>query len=152
MLPKAATDRGRAQPALRAAPAILAAATLLLAAGCGGWHSPKIGAGGLRVTFLKLTPTTGFPGPPSDIVTVKGGGELARIVRLLPAKLPKPPSASPAGSTICFPMDLTIGLSNGQTVSYPSGNRPGPLRRVVAALCPILHKAGFCFRFRNELD
>ena len=151
MLSRAATDRRGAQSAQRAAPAVLAAALALLASGCGGWHSPTIGAGRLRVTFLSLTPTTGFPGPPTEIVTVGGGGELARIVRLLPAKLPKPPSASPAGSTICFPMDLTIGLSNGQTVRYLSCNRPGPLRRVVAALCPLLHKPGFCLRFRNEL-
>jgi hypothetical protein len=149
---RAAAGRRDTRPGLGAAPVVLAVATVVLVTGCGSSQTPTIGAGGLRVTFLSLTPTTGFPGPPTDIVTVRGGRELARIVRLLPARLPRPPSRSPAGSTVCFPMDLTIGLSNGQSLSYPSCSRPRALRRVVAALCPVLRKPGFCFRFRNELD
>jgi hypothetical protein len=48
-------------------------------------------------------------------------------------------------------MDLFISLSNGTNVDYPSCYRPGSLRRVVAALCPLLHKPGFCASYRNEL-
>ena len=130
---------------------LLLGAAVLLAGGCGSAPGGTIGSDGLRVAFLTLTPTTGFPGPPTDTLTVRSGRELSRIARLVPARLPKPPAATPRGSTVCFPMDLTIGLSNGQTFRYASCNRPRRLLRVVAALCPLLDKPGFCFRFRNEL-
>jgi hypothetical protein len=144
---------GRRRPGRqsRAAAAGLAASVLLLAAGCGG--SPgRIGVHGLRVTLLELTPTTGFPGPPTEVVTVQAGPSLERIARLVPAALPPPPAATPNGSTVCFPMDLRIGLSDGETVLYPSCNRPLALRRVLAALCPLLGRPRLCFRYRHELE
>ncbi len=137
------------------------AAAALLAAGCGGGG----GSGGaLRVTSLSITAAVGFPGPPSAGVTLSRGKTFARIARLVPLPLPHPapqvphvrPSRAPSARdpdemTVCFPMDLTIGLSNGKHVDYPSCNRPRSLRPVVAALCPLLHKPGFCSFYRNEL-
>lgn len=107
---------------------------------------------GLRVTLLQLTPTTGFPGPPTEIVTLKEGPSLERIARLVSATLARPPVATPNGSTACFPIDLRIGLSDGEIVLYPSCNRPLALRRVLAALCPFLDRPRLCFRYRNELE
>jgi hypothetical protein len=48
-------------------------------------------------------------------------------------------------------MDLVIGLSDGATVSYPSCQRPHSLLRLLAAMCPLLRKPGFCLREKNEL-
>jgi len=62
-----------------------------------------------------------------------------------------PNAQHPYNLTVCFPMDLTIGLSNGTKVVYPSCYRPRSLRRVIAALCPLLRRRGFCVVYRHEL-
>jgi hypothetical protein len=54
----------------------------LLVAGCGAVKVKQIvvGPGQLHITSLTLSPETGFPGPPTDIISVHGGAELARLV------------------------------------------------------------------------
>jgi hypothetical protein len=128
-------------------------AVALAAGGCAGSASHAR----LRVTSVSIRAANGFPGPPSTEVTLTQGKRFARIALLVPLPLPsvaasRPPTTKhPKTLTICFPMDLFIGLSNGQSVEYPSCYRPRSLRRVVAALCPLLHKPGFCVSYRNEL-
>jgi hypothetical protein len=129
-------------------------ATMALAgAGCGGNGSHSR----LHVTSLSIRAASGFPGLPSTNLTITRGKTFARIALLVPLPLPPvaparlPSAQHPKTLTICFPMDLFVGLSNGNTVDYPSCYRPRSLRRVVAALCPLLHKPGFCASYRNEL-
>ena len=127
-------------------PHALASALLLVASGCGGHsHGPA------HVTYLSLTPTTGFPGSPTDVLVVSGGRRLKRLARLVPHTLPAPAGTARKGLRICFPMDLTIGLSNGDRLDYPACERPRSLLRLVRALCPLLHKRGLCAYYRNEL-
>src|SRR5579863_1529567 len=100
-------------------------AVSLAAAGCGGKAVP------LHVTSLKLSGVTGFTGSPT-VFTFDHGQSFRRAARLVP--LPLPPVAAAHPRIVCFPMDLTIGLSNGQKLVYPSCYRPRSLRPVVAAL------------------
>jgi hypothetical protein len=124
----------------------LSSILVLLAAACGGTRT-----GHVRVAYLSLTPATGFPGPPTEILVVDHGRPLARLARLVPTKLPAPSAGARDGLRICFPMDLTIGYSNGSKVVYPTCQRPRSLLGLVKAMCPLLHKRGFCFYYRNEL-
>src|SRR5580692_1479505 len=95
---------------------------------CGGHknHGP------LRVVSLSLTASVGFPGPPSVGISISKGPTFARIARLVPLPLPSVFQVNPTQSkhplTVCFPMDLTIDLSNGQHALYPSCYRPKSLR------------------------
>jgi hypothetical protein len=127
-------------------------AAVLALTGGGGGPAP----GPIRVSSLTITATTGYPGPPTSLTSDRGRA-FRRLARLVPLPLPaEPPSLlpdarHPAGLTVCFPMDLTIGLSNGKDVVYPACYRPLALRRVLAALCPRLHKRQFCHTYRHEL-
>ena len=109
-----------------------------------------LGPGHLRVISLTLSPTTGFPGPPTEVVTVLPGRELSRLARLMPSRLPPPPRAEKR-LTVCFPMDLTIRLSDDSSVSYPACERPHALLRLIRAMCPLVRLAGFCHSQRHEL-
>jgi len=140
------------RPARRWAPALLASLALACAAsGCGANQNH----GRLRVVSLSLSASVGFPGPPSAGITLTSGRTFARVARLVPLPLPATFRLNPTRTThpltVCFPMDLTIGLSNGQNVVYPSCYRPKSLRPVVRALCPLLDIRGFCARYRHEL-
>ena len=148
----APTPRGRGGALrARAAGVVLTLAVALTGAGCGAQahHGP------LRVTSLSLSPGVGFSGPLSAGVTLERGAAFARIARLVPLPLPPELVVNPAGGrhplTVCFPMDLAIGLSDGELVRYPSCYRPRSLRRVVAALCPLVHLPGLCALYRREL-
>jgi hypothetical protein len=124
---------------------------VLVLPGCGGNGQLVIGPGQLTVTSLSLTPAAGFPGPPNEILMIRDGQRLRALARLVPRRLPPRPAGTREGLTVCFPMDLTIGLSNGDKIAYPSCQRPRSLLRLVREMCPFLHKPGFCFRYRNEL-
>jgi len=144
---------GRRERPLRAAGILTAVVLALAALGCGG----QAGHGRLRVTSLSLSAANGFPGPPSFKVTIDHGTRFERLARLV--RLPLPPQATsrppnlahPDRATICFPMDLAIGLSNGASVVYPSCSRPRSLLRVLRALCPLVKRPGFCALYRDEL-
>jgi hypothetical protein len=113
--------------------------------------------GALHVTSLSLTAADGFPGAPTTELTLAHGATFARVARLVPLPLPPRPAPHVAATskkhpaTVCFPMNLAIGLSNGTTVMYPSCNRPRSLQPILRALCPLLHKRGFCALYHNEL-
>lgn len=139
--------RGRQLPPL----AVFLCAALVLA-GCGIASSR---AGPLRVVSLELTPSVDFPGPPTRQVVLTHGAAFARIARLVPLPLPHEVEVNPSGTrhplTVCFPMDLVIGLSDGTRVDFGSCYRPRSLRRVVSALCPLVGIRGLCVRYRHEL-
>lgn len=136
----------------RAAAICAASLAVLVAAGCGSTAShPVLGVDHIRVTSLSLIPTTGFPGPPTEVVVVHGGAKLAALVHLVPKTLPARLVHPHGGLTVCFPMDLEIGLSDGSTLRYPSCERPHSLLRLIAAMCPLLDKPGFCASERREL-
>jgi len=132
----------------------LAVAAVVLA-DTGGGEKPYHGR--LHLVWLSLTASAGFPGPPSTNVTLDDSRTFGRVARLVPLPLPPlVPPLSPRGSkhplTVCFPMDLAIGLSNGKTVTYPSCTRSPALQPAVRALCVLLRKRGFCAQYRSELS
>jgi hypothetical protein len=134
------------------APPLLASLVVACGAtGCGGHQ----GHARLRVVSISLSASVGFPGSPLAGITLTGGRTFARVARLVPLPLPPTfrldPTETTHPLTVCFPMDLRIGLSNGQNVLYPSCYRPKSLRPVVRALCPLLHVRGLCARYRHEL-
>jgi len=105
--------------AWRAASGVVAILCVLVLPGCGGNGQLLVGPGHLTVTSLSLTPATGFPGPPDEILVIRDGRRLRTLARLVPKRLPPRPAGTREGLTVCFPMDLTIGLSNGDKISYP---------------------------------
>jgi len=143
----------RRRPTVRVSCALIAiSAFVLSAAGCGGGGGASIiGRGQVQVTLLSLVPASGFPGPPDETLVIRDRQTLRTLARFVPSKLPALPSGYRQGLRVCFPMDLTIGLSNGDEVKYPSCQRPRSLLRLVGAMCPLMHKPGLCFHYRNEL-
>jgi hypothetical protein len=131
---------------------VVGVVVLSAVAGCGS----HVYHGRVRVRSVALTAAAGFPGAPGVGVVVDRGAVFARVVRLVPLPLPAEAEV-PRGSrtrhplTVCFPMNLTIGLSNGTSVIYPACRRPRSLRKVVRLLCPLLRKRGFCADYRREL-
>lgn len=123
----------------------------------GGSGDVKPAHGPLHLVWLSLTASTGFPGPPTVNVTLNADSEhFGRVARLFP--LPPPPLATAARPTktrhpltVCFPMNLTVALSNDKTIVYPSCYRPPSMQPLVRSLCPLLHKHGFCAAYRDEL-
>ena len=124
----------------------------LALAGCGARQSS---GGPLRVVSLELTPSVDFPGPPTRQLILTQGAQFVRIARLVPLPLPHEIEVNPHGTrhplTVCFPMDLVIGLSDGSKAVFSSCYRPRSLRPVVAALCPLVGIRGLCVRYRHEL-
>jgi hypothetical protein len=134
-------------------PAVIASLALVLA-GCGGRaaHPSNVPSQPQRVTFLSLSPDSGFPGPSSvTLLRLQRGKRFTEIARLVPLPPPAPLRGPNQGETICLPVVLTIGLSGGSWLAYGACQRPRSLRPVLAALCPLLHLPGFCARYRNEL-
>ncbi len=133
--------------------AVIASLALVLAA-CGGQAArpSKVPSRPLRVTFLALSPDSGFPGPSAaTLLRLQRGERFAQIARLVPRVPPAPVRGPTLGETVCLPVVLTIGLSDGRQLVYRACQRPRSLRPVLAALCPLLHRPGFCAHYRNEL-
>ena len=136
----------------------VSASLALVLAACGGGHASHAvrSSGPLRVTLLSLSPDTGYTlgqaRPSSEpLVTLRGGARFARIARLVPLPPPPPLLGPNAGETICLPVIMTIGLSDDRRLVYRGCQRPRALRPVLARLCQLLDRPGFCARYRNEL-
>ena len=101
---------------------------------------PTSDAHPIAVRSITLTRTGGFVAH-NDRVTItrRRPAQLRRIAALLPAKLPSKHTLPVCPD--CFVETLTVVRGRSQSTYVWSTSRPASLRRVVAALTPLLRPA-----------
>jgi len=118
---------------------------------CGGSKKPPpMDDGTATIRRVSFVVEPGWlPSKARQSIILTAGPRFRAIVGLLPRPLPQPARKRPA--RVCIPAMLTIDLSDAESFSYGSCQRPKSFRPLLRSLCDMLGQKGFCARYRSEL-